>query len=86
MWLQDTGILSRLKYDVFKPPFYIPDPKVRHNQPLIIYQVGISFVILSGGIILSAVVFLFEVLKNTKNTKRGTHIQPSEEMEVTELD
>ena len=29
MWLKDTGILNKLKYDVMNPPMPIPIPRVR---------------------------------------------------------
>ena len=63
MWLRDTGILERLKYDVIRPPFKIPYPKVRRDQPLIMSQLGIVLIILAVGLGLSIPVFLFELIK-----------------------
>ena len=62
MWLKDTGILNKLKYDVMNPPIPIPDPKLRHKQPLILKQLGIIMIILVVGHIIAFVAFLMEVL------------------------
>ena len=61
MWLKDTGILNKLKYDVMNPPIPIPDPKLRHKQPLILKQLGIILIILVVGLIIAFLVFLLEV-------------------------
>ena len=61
MWLKDTGILNKLKYDVMDPPIPIPDPKLRHKQPLILKQLGIILIILVVGHIIAFVVFIMEV-------------------------
>ena len=62
IWLRDTGILERLKYDVFTPLIHIPKPKVRHKEPLTIYQLGIAMILLLVGITISILVFIFELL------------------------
>ena len=59
-WLRDTGVLQKLKLDSFRPPFPIPDPKVRHDLPLTIYQLGIVVIVLTIGLIFSIDIFLFE--------------------------
>ena len=63
MWLRDTGILEKIKYEIIRPPFPIPDPKVRRDQPLIISQLGIVMIILAVGHILSLPVFFYELMK-----------------------
>ena len=82
MWLHDTGILEKLKYDVIRPPFPIPDPKVRRNQPLIISQLGIVMIILAVGHILSLPVFFCEILKGRgkklKDRQLGDSTMPAE--------
>ena len=60
-WLRDTGVLQKLKLDSFRPPFPIPDPKVRHDLPLTIYQLGIVVIVLTIGLIFSIDTFLFVV-------------------------
>ena len=62
MWLRDTGILERLKYDVVRPPLPIPYPKVRRDQPLIMSQLGIVMIVLAVGLGLSIPVFLGELI------------------------
>ena len=59
-WLRDTGVLQKLKLDSFRPPFPIPDPKVRHDLPLTIYQLGIVVIVLTIGLIFSIDIFLLE--------------------------
>ena len=63
MWLRDTGILERLNYVVAKPPLDIPLPKVRRDQPLIMSQLGIVFIVLAVGLGLTIPVFLCELIK-----------------------
>ena len=61
MWLTDTGILDKLKIDALNPPIPIPDPKLRHKQPLILRQLGIIMIILVVGLALALIVFILEV-------------------------
>ena len=61
MWLRDTGILDKVKYDIMNPPIQIPDPTVRHNQPLILRQLGIIMIILVVGLAIGAIVFFVEL-------------------------
>ena len=63
MWLRDTGILERLKNDVVRPPFTVPYPQVRHDQPLIMSQLGMIIIVLAAGLGLSIPVFLGELMK-----------------------
>ena len=63
MWLRDTGILERVKYDFVKPPLDIPLPKVRRDQPLIMSQLGIVIIVSAVGLGLSIPVFLCELMK-----------------------
>ena len=66
MWLRDTGILEKLKYDVLNPPIPIPDPTMRHNQPLILRQLGIIMIILVVGLAVGTIVFFVELCIKTK--------------------
>ena len=63
MWLRDTGILERIKYDVFRPGIQTPDPRVRHNQPLILRQLGIIMIVLVVGLFIATIVFFLELIK-----------------------
>ena len=63
MWLRDTGILEKLKYDIVRPPLSIPYPKVRRDQPLIMSQLGIVVIVLAAGLSLSLPVFFCELVK-----------------------
>ena len=68
MWLRDTGILNKLKYDVMNPPIPIPDAKVRLKQPLNLWQLAIVMIILLVGLNVALVVFLLEVGMRRKKT------------------
>ena len=66
MWLRDTGILEKLKYDAMNPPYLIPDPIVRVDEPLILKQLGIIMMFLAAGLCIGTLVFLVELFKRTK--------------------
>ena len=66
LWLRDTGILERVKYDVMNPVIPSPVPIVRHNQPLILRQLGIILIIFVVGQFIATLVFLVELLKKQK--------------------
>ena len=69
MWLRDTGILDKLNIDVLNPPIPIPDPKLRHKQPLILRQLGIIMIILVVGLAFAINVYILELwLKGTCRT------------------
>ena len=67
IWLHDTGILNRLQHDILFSLIHIPQPKMRHKEPLTIYQLGITMILLLVGIIISILVFTFEL--TTKRTE-----------------
>ena len=74
MWLRDTGILNKLKYDVMNPPMPIPPPKVRHGQPLILGQLGITMIIIAVGLFIAILVFLGELWLNRKKNDDVVHL------------
>ena len=63
MWLKDTRILDKIQYDVFKPGIQNPQPRVRHNKPLILQQLGIIMIILLVGMFIASLAFLVELIK-----------------------
>ena len=67
MWLKDTGILDKVKYDVMNPPIPISDPTVRLNQPLILRQLAIIMLILIFGLAIGTIVFLVEICIRSKS-------------------
>ena len=69
MWLRDTGILNKLKHDVMNPPIPIPDAKVRHKQPLNLWQLAIVMIILLVGLNIALAVFLWEICSSRKNNR-----------------
>ena len=69
MWLKDTGIIDKVKYDVMNPPIPIPDPTVRHKQPLILRQLGIIMIILVVGLAIGTIVFFVELFIRSKPQK-----------------
>ena len=78
MWLKDTGILKKLKDDAMNPPIPILRPKVRHNQPLILRQLGITMVILVAGLIIAIFAFVGELWSNRRKTEAVDHFEMSE--------
>ena len=73
LWLKDTGILSKLKDDVMNPPTPIPLPKVRHNQPLILKQLGITMIILALGLFIATLVFVGEITASNLHDELSQH-------------
>ena len=66
MWLRDTGILHKIRYDVIKRSnnytMKIPRPKVQpKDHSLTIKEVGITIVILAIGLSFSIIAFLVEL-------------------------
>ena len=56
-------MLNKLRNEVLNPAIPIPDPKVRHNQPLNNWQLGIIMIIYLVGAMISILAFLAELLK-----------------------
>ena len=92
MWLHDTGILEKIKYDIIRPPFPIPDPKVRRDEPLIISQLGIVMIILAVLHFLSLPVFFCELMrgrgKKLKEQQLGDTTMPvaGENIQLTKVE
>ena len=61
MWLRDTGMLNKLRDDELNATVHEPDPKVRINEPLNFYQIGIAFMVVAGGLVLALFGFLLEL-------------------------
>ena len=59
--LRDNGILDKLKNDVMNPPIPILVPTVRHNQPLILRQLGIIMITLVVGASIATCIFFVEL-------------------------
>ena len=90
MWLRDTGILEKVKYDVMNPPHLIPDPIVRFNQPLILKQLGIIMILLVAGLSIGTLLFLVELFKrpklnNTSETVNGATMTTTSLKEALEI-
>ena len=75
LWLQDTGILKKIKSDELNAPNHVPQPKLKINQALSILQLATVFFWLVSGIVISIVVFLLEVLCGKKAKAEGTRNQ-----------
>ena len=74
MWLRDTGILDKLKYNVMNPPIPKPDPTVRHKQPLILRQLAIIMIIVVVGLAIGTIVFFVEICirSNSRQSPKST--------------
>ena len=84
MWLRDTGILDKVKYDVMDPPIPIPDPTVRHNQPIILRQLGIIMIILIVGLVIGIIAFFVELFIRPKAKQSPDSIDEIELKETIE--
>ena len=73
MWLRDTGVLEKMKYDVQRKAILIPLPKVWKDQPLGLHQLGIIMIVFGVGASTSIFVFFIELGKrNRQSTSSGT--------------
>ena len=79
MWLKDTGLLTKLKNDAINLPKAIPLPRVRHNQPHILRQLGVTVIILAIGLFIAILAFLGEFWSNRKKTDVTDHFEMSEQ-------
>ena len=91
MWLRDTGVLDKLRLRALNPAIPIPDPKGRHNQPLTVYQLGITAIIYLVGISISIFAFLTELIKfrevrpQPENATELNDIQVANEQSPTQI-
>ena len=60
LWLRDSGILNKLYENELNTAGIIPDPKLRVNQPLNIYQLATAFLLVAGGLTLGILAFFVE--------------------------
>ena len=73
LWLQDTGILKKLKSDELKAPNPIPLPKFKDAESgLIISQLYLIYLWLLCGIVTSILVFGVELLFRKNDKAKGT--------------
>ena len=63
MWLRETGVLTKMKYDVLKQAIPNPLPKVWKDQPLNLYQLEIIMIVFGVGISSSLLAFFYELRK-----------------------
>ena len=84
MWLRDTGVLKKLRYEALNPAIPIPDPKVRHNQPLNNWQLGIIMIIYLVGVVISILAFLAELLKNREMRRNPENATEQNDIQDTE--
>ena len=80
MMLRDNGVLRKMEYDVMNPELMKPDPKVRYNTPISIYEMGTAFMVEAVGILAGIVCFLVELCKGrgrkralSKSPKKSIH-------------
>ena len=71
MWLRDTGILNKMWDDELNAPVHISDPKVSIDEPLNLYQVGIAFMLVAGGLVCALLAFLLELCYKSRWMKKG---------------
>ena len=60
MWLRDSGILNKLYDHELNTTVEKPDPKVRVNKPLNIYQLATAFIVVAVGLIVGILAFFVE--------------------------
>ena len=78
MWLRDTGILERVILDFMSQGPPTQDPRVRHNQPLILRQLGIIMIVMVVGLFIATIVFLVELPRKQKLNK-ATEVKDASE-------
>ena len=71
MRLRAAGILTKLQYDAMNPPFAIPYPKVRVNQPLSLSQLATLFFLQAIGLTCGIVALLGELCVAKLSAKSG---------------
>ena len=82
-------MLNKLRYEALNPVMPIPDPKVRHNQPLNNWQLGIIMIIYLVGVMISILAFLAELLKFREKKRKPesateqNHIRDTDEQTPT---
>ena len=82
MWLQDTGILIRLRDSELKAPYKIPLPNVKPNESqLTIFQLATIFIFATTGIVLSVFIFLSELIIGRKITSKSSRPKSAREGE-----
>ena len=65
IWLRDTGVLEKMKYDMLKTEMPDPLPKVWKDKPLNLFQLGIIMIICLFGVTASIVVFMWEFSRSS---------------------
>ena len=73
MWLQDCGILKKLRDDELKVPNLIPRPKMKLNHPISLSQLAMSFFMAVPGIVIAISAFFVELFKGQKVKAKGTN-------------
>ena len=70
-WLQDTGILSKLKNDALpRGKSGVKSPKLRHDVALSVGHLGTPLIIQAVGIALALLAFCVELISAKKKKKR----------------
>ena len=70
MWLRDTGVLGKMKFDELYAPMPIPDPKIKVDQRISVEQIGIGIAIYSIGLSLSLLFFFGELCTKRRRVTR----------------
>ena len=72
MWLRDTGVLGKMKYDELSAPMSIPDPKIKVDGRISVEQIGIGIVLYSVGMLLALCFFIGELCPKRRGPREGT--------------
>ena len=89
MVLRDNGILRKMEYAVMNPELLKPDPKVRKNTPISIYEMGTAFMAEAVGILAGIVCFMVELCKGrrkkalSKSPKKSVHSEEGRDARQT---
>ena len=65
-------MLNKMRDDELNAPVHVPDPKVRVNEPLTLYQVGIAFIVAAAGLVIALLSFLLELCNKSSWIKKGS--------------
>ena len=69
--LQSAGLMYKLREDVMQTMREVPPPLYRLNQPLNLTQLAGSVAIISMGLLLAIMVFLYEMFRGAQKLKNA---------------
>ena len=66
MMLYDTGVLTKMQYDMMNPEIYKPPPKVRYNTALSLLELSTAYMLEALGMMIGTIAFFGELCMGKK--------------------